>query len=170
MEPGQALGIAAQLALALAGFAGVVVAFRSSAVHEWEPIDRFRLRMLLGTSIVPLTLCLIAMLLHSVTPQLPWIWRACSGLAIIFALPFAIVTRRAVRAFPAEHFNLNGILIYLLRFFGIAAILLQFFNVTTLNVFWAFFAIIIIQLLAGVFQFIRLILIQPTSAGNEHNS
>jgi hypothetical protein len=36
MEPGEALGIAAQIAVALAGFAGVVVVFRREAVHEWS--------------------------------------------------------------------------------------------------------------------------------------
>jgi hypothetical protein len=172
MEPGEALGTAAQLALALAGFAGVVVAFRSSAVHEWEPIDRFRLRLLLNNSILPLTLCAIAMLLLSVKPQLSWIWRACSGLAIIFALPFAVITRRAGRAFSSEHFNLAGMskfLFYLFGILGVAAILLQIYNVTALNAFWAFFATIIIQLLAGVFQFIRLILLRPTGMGNEDN-
>src|SRR5262249_40321256 len=108
MEPGEALGIAAQLALALAGFAGVVVAFRSGAVHEWEPIDKFRLRLLLNNSILPLVLCVIAMLLLSVKPQLSSIWRACSGLALIFAVPFWLTTRRAARAFPSEHFNIAG--------------------------------------------------------------
>jgi len=34
MEPGEALGIAAQIAVALAGFAGVVVVFRRESVHE----------------------------------------------------------------------------------------------------------------------------------------
>ena len=48
MEPVEALSTAAQLALALAGFAGVVVVFRSSAVHEWAPMDKLRLRLLLS--------------------------------------------------------------------------------------------------------------------------
>jgi len=34
MEPGEALTTAAQIAVALAGFAGVVVAFRSSSLHD----------------------------------------------------------------------------------------------------------------------------------------
>jgi len=33
MEPGEALSIAAQIAVALAGFAGVVVAFRSGPLE-----------------------------------------------------------------------------------------------------------------------------------------
>jgi hypothetical protein len=39
MEPGEALGTAAQIAVALAGFAGVVVVFRRESIHEWSPID-----------------------------------------------------------------------------------------------------------------------------------
>ena len=53
MEPGEALGIAAQIAVALAGFAGVVVVFRREAVHEWSGIDKLRLRLLLANSILP---------------------------------------------------------------------------------------------------------------------
>jgi hypothetical protein len=44
MQPSDALGLAAQIAVALAGFAGVVVDFRSGLVHEWKaraPTDRF---------------------------------------------------------------------------------------------------------------------------------
>jgi hypothetical protein len=36
MEPGEALSTTAQIAVALAGFAGVVVVFfRRESVHEW---------------------------------------------------------------------------------------------------------------------------------------
>ena len=41
MEAGEALSTAAQIAVALAGFAGVVVVFRRESVHEWSPIDKF---------------------------------------------------------------------------------------------------------------------------------
>ena len=50
MEPNEALGIAAQVAVALAGFAGIVVVFRPQSVHEWSRLDRFRLRLLLHNS------------------------------------------------------------------------------------------------------------------------
>ena len=53
MEPGEALATASQLAMALAGFASVVVAFRSGPLHDWTPIDKLRLRLLLGNSVVP---------------------------------------------------------------------------------------------------------------------
>jgi hypothetical protein len=46
MQPGEALSTAAQIAVALAGFAGVVVAFRSSSLHEWSLLDKYRLWLL----------------------------------------------------------------------------------------------------------------------------
>ena len=70
MEPGEALGVAAQIAVALAGFAGVVVVFRRESVHEWSTIDKFRLRLLLANSILPLALCVIALLLLTIEPAL----------------------------------------------------------------------------------------------------
>jgi drug/metabolite transporter (DMT)-like permease len=70
MEPGEALGIAAQVAVALAGFAGVVVVFGRISAHEWSPIDKFRLRQLLANSILPLALCMMGPLLVAVKPTL----------------------------------------------------------------------------------------------------
>ena len=64
------LGIAAQIVVALAGFAGVVVVFGRVSAHEWSPIDRFRLRQLLTNSIFPLALCMIGLLLLAIRPAL----------------------------------------------------------------------------------------------------
>ena len=68
MEPGEALGIAAQIAVALAGFAGVVVVFRREAVHEWSDIDKLRLGLLLANSILPVALSMLGLLLLTSNP------------------------------------------------------------------------------------------------------
>jgi hypothetical protein len=62
IEPDEAPGIATQIAVALAGFAGVVVVFRREAVREWSDIDKLRLRLLLGDSILPLALSMLGLL------------------------------------------------------------------------------------------------------------
>jgi hypothetical protein len=162
MEPGEALSTASQLAMALAGFAGVVVAFRSGALHQWAPIDKLRLRLLLGNSVVPLLACLVAMLLLSVKPPPPWIWRACSGLSVAFAVPFAISTMKGMRAIRSGELGMAGtwrFLFYGMGILAIGATLLQVYNVVVLNAFWAFFATIVVQLVAGILQFVRLILL-----------
>jgi drug/metabolite transporter (DMT)-like permease len=80
---GEALNTAAQIAVTFAGFAGVVVVFRRESVHEWSPIDKFRLRLLLANSILPLGLCVTAILLLTIEPTLTGVWRWCSGAAFV---------------------------------------------------------------------------------------
>lgn len=162
MEPGEALSTASQLAIALAGFASVVVAFRSGALHEWAPIDKLRLRLLLGSSAMPLVSCLVAMLLLSVKPPPPWIWRACSGLSIIFVVFGISMMKGDLRMIRSGGLGMAGtwrFLFYGMGIVGMATTLLQIYNVVVLNAFWAFFAMIVMQLVAGILQFVRLILL-----------
>ena len=75
MEPSEALSTAAQIAVALAGFAGVVLVFRRESVHEWSPLGKYRLRLLLMNSILPLAFGTVGLLLLTIKPVLPGIWR-----------------------------------------------------------------------------------------------
>ena len=68
MQPSEALGVAAQVAVTLAGFAGIVVVFRPDSVHQWSALDRFRLSLLLMNSALPLGLAMFGMLMLSVEP------------------------------------------------------------------------------------------------------
>ena len=170
MEPGEALSTAAQIAVALAGFAGVVVVFRTGSVHDWSRADKFRLRLLLSNSVAPLSFCMLGMLLLSVQPRPEWIWRACSGFATASLFPFALITARHMRAFPPTEFQLSRgskFLFYSMGVVGTAAYLLQVLNAVLLNVFWAFFTTIVVQLLAGMFQFVRLILLPPEDESHD---
>src|SRR5437762_11880686 len=92
MEPGEALGVAAQVAVALAGFAGVVVVFRTDSVHEWSLMDKLRLRLLLANSVLPLAFCLFALFLLTMKPPPDAIWRWCSGFAAALLFPFGFYT------------------------------------------------------------------------------
>jgi hypothetical protein len=75
LQPDETLGVAAQVAVTLAGFAGVVVVFRPDSVHRWSRLDRFRLRLLLANSIFPLAYSLLAILLLTIKPPPESIWR-----------------------------------------------------------------------------------------------
>jgi|SRR5262249_39273564 len=161
MEPDAALSIASQIAVALAGFAGVVTAFRAQSVHEWEAIDKFRLRLLLTNSILPLAFCLIALSLLAIRPVPFHIWRWCTGVSVTTNIAFAIgvskdlATLRQVqsRAAPA-----NRAAFYFFSVVSAIGLLLQLYNIVSLNVFWPFFVGIAVQLLAAMFQFMLMIL------------
>jgi hypothetical protein len=164
MEPGEALGIAAQVAVALAGFAGVVVVFRRESVHDWSPVDKLRLRLLLINSSLPLVLCMIGLLLLTIRPVPADIWRWCSGFAFVVSLLFGITMtkhfrRLALREVQSE--PLTRFVFYLFGTVGIAANLLQLYNAVFLGAFWPFFTGIVVQLIIGTFQFARMILLRP---------
>ena len=162
MEPSEALGIAAQVAVALAGFAGVVVVFRPQSVHEWERIDRFRLRLLLHNSICPLAYALFGMLLLTMKPTPEWIWRTCSLFGLLFQLPGGIIAMKSLRSLAAHEFaGANKMLFYTIGMFGTAAQILQLINIVQLNLFWPFFLAIVLHLMAAMLQFARMVLLLP---------
>lgn len=162
MEPNEALSTAAQVAVTLAGFAGVVVVFRPQSVHEWSRIDRFRLRLLLHNSICPLAYALFGMLLLSMKPTPEWIWRSCSLFGLLFQLPGGTIIARSSRKMsPAEFAAANKALFYTIALIGAATLILQIVNIAWLNLFWPFFLSIVMHLITGILQFTRMILLLP---------
>ena len=164
MEPGEALGIAAQVGVALAGFAGVVVVFRRESVHEWSGVDKLRLRLLLANSILPLSLCMLGLLLLTIKPMPPGIWRWCSGIALIANLLFVRATTKIFRRLDLQNLQRERVtrfIFYLFGALGVAAMFLQVYNIALPGVFWPFFAGIVYQLLTAMAQFARMILLLP---------
>jgi len=164
MEPGEALGIAAQIAVALAGFAGVVVVFRREAVQEWSGIDKLRLRLLLANSMLPLGLSMLALLLLTIKPMPPEIWRWCSGILLVVTISFVTLTTKSFRRLNlpnAQRDRVTRLIFLLFGVFGMAAMLLQIYNVMLLAAFWPFFAGIVYQLVMAMAQFARMILLLP---------
>ncbi len=142
MEPGEALGIAAQIAVALAGFAGVVVVFRREAVHEWADIDKLRLRLLLANSILPLGLSMLGLLLLTVEPMPPGIWRWCSGITLVATLLFVTAIPKIYRRLNLQNVQRERntrFIYYVFGAFGVVAMLLQVFNIALLGVVLAIF-------------------------------
>src|SRR5262245_12996915 len=104
MDPSEILGSTAQVAVALVGFAGVVASFRPGSIRNWSAVDNFRLRLLLGNSVLPLVLCLMGMLLLAITPLSGAVWRWASGWAVPLLLPYGIYTAAVSRRIPREQF------------------------------------------------------------------
>ena len=170
MQPEDALGIVAQVAVTLAGFAGVVVVFRPEAVHRWSQLDRFRLRLLLDNSILPLGYALVAMLLLTIKPHPESIWRWCSGFTLLFQVTGAIGNIKMARSLDAADLaSVNRRLFVPFIGFGAVMFVLQAWNTAILNAFWPFFAAIVAHLIAAIMQFARIVLIQPHSEVGDGN-
>jgi hypothetical protein len=162
MEPSAALSTSAQIAVAIAGFAGVVAVFRNESVHDWGRIEKFWLRLLLVNSILPLTFSMIGLLFLAIKPVQPATWRWCSGFAALFLFPYAtMIFKNLLRFAPGQLKAAGGgkFASYTLFALLTAVSLLQLCNVTTLAAFWPFFGAIVSLLLGAMYQFVRLVLI-----------
>lgn len=160
MEPTAALSASAQIAVAIAGFAGVVAAFRSDSVHDWGPVEKFWLRLLLSNSILPLALSMVGLFLLSVGEVTPSIWRWCSGISMVFLIPYAAMIVRTLAGFAPGQLEAAGgtrLTSYFLVVSLTTVCLLQIWNLATLAAFWPFFGAIVAQLLGAMYQFVRLV-------------
>lgn len=162
MQPSESLGVLAQVAVTLAGFAGIVVVFRPEALHQWSALDRFRLRLLLTNSALPLVFALFAMLLLSLDPPPASIWRWCSGFSFLVDLAVLISGRRLSRLVSIADVNLaTKLTYYSVSLIALAALILQLINILRWNEFWPFFFGLFVHLVAAIVQFVRMIILSP---------
>lgn len=162
MQPGDALNVVAQVAVTLAGFAGIVVVFRPESVHQWSALDKFRLRLLLINSALPLGYALSGILLLSIDPPPVAIWRWCSGFTVATQLVFIMTIRSPRRSIPpAEFQSVSKMMFYSALVVASIAMALQVINVAFWNRFWPFFAALFVHLVYAIAQFVRMILLTP---------
>jgi hypothetical protein len=157
------LGVAAQVAVTLAGFAGVVVVFGSGAVHEWSPVDRFRLRLMLTSASVSLAFCLAGLLLLAADLAPATVWSAGSAIVVMVLLPGFVANFKTFRQFDSGELAATGaskLTFYATSVSGIGVFLLQIYNVFAGQTFWPFFAAVVLGILASTVQFARLILVR----------
>jgi hypothetical protein len=167
MQPGEALGVAAQVAVTLAGFAGIVVVFRPESVHQWSALDRFRLTLLLMNSALPLGLSMFGMVMLSVEPPPASIWRWCSGAAFVAQIiVFNFMPNPTRRLSAADLQAINKWIFYGIGMIAAGAVALQVINFAVWNRFWPFFAAVFVHLFAALAQFLRLILLPPHRSDN----
>jgi hypothetical protein len=168
VQPSEALSASAQIAVTLAGFAGVVVAFRSRAVHEWTRLDKFRLQILLTNSATPFGLSILAMVLSSAIGEAATTWRLCSLVAFVIQILVGASYRLAFRGFTTNEFKAAGgrsSIMYSGSLIAVVVTVLQLYNVIRLQTFWPFFASIATLLIFAMLQFILLVI-----AGHEPKS
>jgi len=162
MQPSEALSTAAQVSVTLAGFAGIVVVFRSGALHEWSTIDKLRLRILLTNSVLPLVLSFIGMLLLSANVPGSIAWRCGSGLAVALLFAMGRSYSRSFQALSREQLRdpvTTRLVFYIGGGAGTIVMILQFCNLFWLGVFWPFLLAITTLIVAAIVQFVRMVIL-----------
>ena len=161
MEPDRYFIATAQISLAIAGFAGIVAAYRNESVHEWLEAERFWLRLLLLNAILPFTFSLAGIFFLATGPHSIAGWRILSGFAAVCLVPYAVMIVRRLRAFAPGALQAAGsgpVVSYALVSALISICLLQIWNALVGSAFWPFFVAILALIIGAVFQFARLVL------------
>jgi hypothetical protein len=146
----------AEIATALAGFSGVVVAFGSRSQGSWHPGDRLRLGFLLEASLTAGGFALIALLLLSLQEaRLDWrlpsvLWFGYMGLSLWRSHARIAVNERI-------HGDVDRIANRLTAACFVVLMLLQLINVFWWCQFWPFLAALVLNLAGAAMQFARLI-------------
>lgn len=150
------IGIA-EIATALAGFTGVVVAFGSRSQGSWHPGDRLRLGFLLEASLTAGGFSLLALLLLSLLADAETVWRLLSGAWFAFMSFSLLNSRRQIRSNLAEHGDVDRIANRVTALCFLSLMALQLPNLLLWHALWPFLAAIMLNLAGAAMQFARLI-------------
>ena len=150
------IGIA-EIAIAMAGFTGVVVAFGSRSDGAWHPGDRLRLNFLLEASMTAAGFSLLALLTLTAVGSSAAAWQVLSTLWCVFMGGSLWRSRRKIRANMDAHADIDRVANRLTgAVFGLV-ILVQVGNVVVWQDLPAFLVAVISNLAGAAMQFFRLI-------------
>lgn len=161
MDASGALSASAQVAITLAGFAGVVAAFGERGAREWTALDRFRLRLMLASSSYPTMLSLVGLLLLNTNLADAVRWQVLSALAAITLVGVNLLNLPQFRQFTrgelGEVSRDSRWMFMFTAFLGNVTLVLLVVNAVWLAAFWPFFFAIMVGIGLALVQFVRLI-------------
>lgn len=147
----------AEIATAVAGFTGVVVAFGSRGQGAWHPGDRLRLGFLLQASFTAAGFSLLALVSLAAVPQTTPLWQALSaGWAVFMSGSLRMAHCRLQRE-RQSHGDFDDTANNLMTLAFLVMMTLQLANCMILREVWPFLAALALNLAGAAMQFMRLI-------------
>ncbi|MEN8159071.1 MAG: hypothetical protein ABFS41_03255 [Myxococcota bacterium] len=164
MQGSDVLQIIAEVAIALTGFTGIVVALRGREPQSLEGFAGIRFRILLIASLLALACALLPFFCHHLGASPAVTWTVCSAVIVLVMVPIVVHDVRAFRGFSAEIPLLDR---RLAPFIGVVGLIVwgaQIANVLTLHTFAAYLTAPLWFLGFSALQFARLLL-APSPSG-----
>lgn len=147
----------AEIAVALAGFTGVVVVFGSRSAGSWLPGDRLRLGFLLEASLTAGGFALLALVLYSSMRQAGSAWATVSGLWALYMIFSLYRSRQQIQENLEHHHDIDRAANRLVSALFSALIILQLINILYWREFAPVLAALVLNLAGAAMQFARLI-------------
>ncbi len=151
-DPADSLSIFAEVAIALAGFSGIVIAFSRNSVEAYSALEVRRLANLFMLSgFVLLSALLGIALLHTADLSSTLYWSMFSGLILLLGTIWIVWDIRKVRQLAAEGASINTFLVVVFDSLASLALLLQLYNTIYLQQSWPVL-VALTFITAGAFQ------------------
>ena len=156
MEAEGILTTLAEVAIAIAGFSGIVVALQNRTV-DWSETDKLRFSALLQVSFESVFFSFVPIVLYLMHPSEPFVWRWSSGLWLVY---IACTAAYRVPQFPrvsAPGSDTSKAVVGFV-FSGLCtSVLLQVANVVWLRVSWPHVVTVMLEMLLAFVLFVRLL-------------
>jgi hypothetical protein len=154
--PGVLVGLA-EIAVALAGFTGVVVVFGSRSEGSWHPGDRLRLGFLLEASLTAGGFALAALVLYGSMPNAAYSWAIISSAWAVYMVYSLYRSHRRIRDNLEHHQDIDKFANRVVFTLFSTLIILQAINVLLWREFAPILAALVLNLSGAAMQFARLI-------------
>ena len=146
-----------EIAVALAGFTGVVVVFGSRSAGSWLPGDRLRLGFLLEASLTAGGFALLALVLYSSMQNAGNAWALVSGLWALYMVYSLYTSHGRIRENLEHHQDIDKTANHIVFALFSSLIVLQLINVVLWREFAPVLAALVLNLVGAAMQFTRLI-------------
>jgi hypothetical protein len=156
MEAEAILTTLAEVAIAIAGFSGIVVALQNRTV-VWSEMDKVRFSMLLQVSFGCVFFSFVPIVLYLMHPSEPFVWRWSSGLWLVYIACVAAYRVPQLRRVSAPGSDTSNAALGFLIIVICTSVLLQVANVVWLRVSWPHVVTVMLSLLLAFVLFVRLL-------------
>ena len=157
MDIGEILIGIAEIAVALAGFTGVVVAFGSRDQGAWHPGDKLRLGFLLESSLTAAGFSLLALLVLASTGDEGLTWGLLSALWAAFMVGSLWFSSRRISENAETHGDVDNVANRITATIFGALVVVQIVNVVLWREWHPFLAGVLFNVAGSAMQFSRLI-------------
>jgi hypothetical protein len=158
VEGSDILQTIAEIAIALTGFTGIVVALGGRTRDGFSGFVMVRFRILLVASLAALAFALLPILLHHLAVPAAVVWSLSSAVVAAFMVPIVILDVRSFRQFSNEIPPFERRAAPVIAILGSALWVAQVANATFLHAFGPFLAAPLWFLGFSAFSFSRLLL------------
>ena len=146
-----------EIAVALAGFTGVVVVFGSRSAGAWLPGDRLRMGFMLEASLTAGGFSLLALVLYSSLNSAGDVWAIVSASWAIYMVYSLYSSQQRIKENLEHHSDIDRTANHIVFVLFASLIVLQIINALTWREFAPLLAALVLNIAGSAMQFGRLI-------------